>query len=193
MNGRPFGAWFAPALLGLSLLAAPAGAADWLPPPPPQAEYSAYEVRLGAFAHSIGGYEKGSYDVNAELLLPRLSTDVSAEYSFLVPRPHIGAMINTNNRTSYAYGGFSWTFNLLPKVFLEPFFGGAVHDGKLTTTDPTWNALGCRVLFHHGVSIGYRLTDNWSVMGTFAHISNGTLCSRNVGQNDYGVRLGYTV
>ena len=57
---------------------------------------------------------------------------------------------------------------------------------------PTWNALGCRVLFHHGVSIGYRLTDNWSVMGTFAHISNGTLCSRNVGQNDYGVRLGYT-
>src|SRR5213078_3084961 len=123
-------------------------------------------------------------------LLPRLSINVPAEFAFLVPRPHFGAMINTHNRTSYGYAGFSWTFNLLPKLFIEPFFGGAVHDGKLTTADPTWNALGCRVLFHDGISLGYRLTESWSIMGTFAHISNASLCGRNVGQNNFGARLG---
>jgi hypothetical protein len=98
-------------------------------------------------------------------LLPRLPNDLPEQYKFLVPRPQFGAMINTAGKTSYGYAGVVWTLNILPQFFLEPMFGGAVHDGNATATPvPDENTLGCRVLFHTGLSGGYRLTEHY--MGT---------------------------
>jgi hypothetical protein len=43
-------------------------------------------------------------------------------------------MINTAGKTSYGYAGVVWTLNILPQFFIEPMFGGAVHDGNATAT-----------------------------------------------------------
>jgi lipid A 3-O-deacylase len=163
------------------------------PLPTPAHEADSFEARLGAFAHSIGSTEAGGVDANLELLLPRFPNDLPEQYKFLVPRPQFGAMINTEGKTSYGYAGVVWTLNILPSFFLEPMFGGAVHDGNATANPvPDENTLGCRVLFHTGLSGGYRLTDQWTALLTWDHISNGHLCAHNAGMNDYGVKIGYS-
>jgi lipid A 3-O-deacylase len=168
-------------------------AATFLPAPTPAAEADSFEARLGAFAHSIGSTEAGGVDANVELLLPRLPNNLPEQYKFFVPRPQFGAMINTGGKTSYGYAGVVWTLNILPQFFLEPMFGGAVHDGNATATPvPDENTLGCRVLFHTGLSGGYRLTERWTALVTWDHISNGHLCPHNAGMNDYGVKIGYS-
>ena len=156
----------------------------------PDREANGFEVRGGAFAHSIGGREAGSVDINAELLGPRL-LNVPVEYSYFIPRPQVGVMINTANRTSYAYVGMVWTLNLTRQFFLEPIFGGSFNNGQVLAPDNTWNSLGCHAMFHTGLSAGYRIDEHWSLVGTWEHISNAGTCVRNVGQNDYGLKLGY--
>src|SRR5580693_2407400 len=67
-QGPAFGADLEPA--------APPYVAPLAPPPPAPAFgfYDPYriEVRFGGFAHGVGGNEKGTYDLNPELVLPRL-------------------------------------------------------------------------------------------------------------------------
>jgi lipid A 3-O-deacylase len=165
----------------------------FLPLPTPTREADSFEARLGVFAHAVGSTEAGSVDANVELLLPQFPNDLPEQYKFLIPRPQFGAMINTDGRTSYGYAGVVWTLNILPSFFLEPMFGGAVHDGNATATPvPDENTLGCRVLFHTGLSGGYRVTDQWTALLTWDHISNGHLCAHNAGMNDYGLKLGYS-
>jgi hypothetical protein len=100
-------------------------------------------------------------------------------------------MLNAAGKTSYAYAGLVWTVNLTDRFLFEPVFGGAIHDGKTESAPPGWGALGCSVLFHTGISVGYRLTERWIAYATWEHISNGHLCTHNVGNNDYGARIGY--
>jgi lipid A 3-O-deacylase len=166
-----------------------------LPLPTPTYEADSFEVRFGGFTHAAGSTEAGGFDVNAELLLPRLpnTLNLPEQWQFLIPRPQFGAMIDTVGKTSYGYAGVVWTVNLLPSFFLEPMFGGAIHDGNATAVAvPDENTLGCRVLFHTGMSGGYRLTEHWTALVTWDHISNGHLCGHNAGLNDYGAKIGYT-
>jgi lipid A 3-O-deacylase len=156
----------------------------------PEREANGFDLRAGGFAHSIGGREAGSADVNVELLGPRL-LNVPVEYSYFIPRPQVGVMINTANRTSYAYAGVVWTLNITRQIFLEPIFGASFNNGKVLAPDNTWNSLGCHAMFHTGLSTGYRVDEHWSVIATWEHISNAGTCIRNVGQNDYGVKIGY--
>jgi lipid A 3-O-deacylase len=180
-------------------LSAAASAADMSAGTPvafqPPRPLSSWEFRFGAFAHGVGSIEKGSVDVNAEIMAPRFAWAESVGmWSFLVPRLHAGAMLNTGGRTSYGYAGFAWTWDV-GRFFFEPFLGGALHNGSLAG-DATHSALGCRWLIHSGGSVGYRVTDRLSVMATFDHLSNGKAafdaCPRNVGINDWGIRVGYT-
>lgn len=159
---------------------------------------SLYEARFGAFAHGVGFEEQGGVDLSAELVFPRLALGVPQQWKWLVPRPHLGAMIATSsNKTSYGFVGFVWTLDvwpsMFPNLFIEPIFGAAIHNGLLERPVPGDRvALGCSVLFHTGASIGYRVTNRLTVLGTWEHISNGKLCSENVGSNNYGVKLGYS-
>jgi lipid A 3-O-deacylase len=167
---------------------------SWLPDiyaPSPLAQPQRYEVRLGAFAHDVAFPEQGSADINAELVFPRLPINLPAGWMFLVPRPQIGVMANTVGKTSYVYAGVVWTFNVTERFFFEPIFGGSVHDGKTNVSAPGWGELGCRELFHTGISLGYRLTELWTLYATWDHISNARLCAHNIGNNDYGARIGY--
>jgi len=156
--------------------------------------FSGFEVRLGAFMHGVGNVEKGTYDVNGELVLPKLLAPVGP-WSYLVPRIHAGVNANTAGRTSAVYAGLLWTVPVFDRFFVEGFLDAAYHNGSLTG-NLTQSAMGCDPLFHVGGSAGYRFDAHWSVMATFDHLSNGsgiglTNCGRNQGLNNYGLRIGY--
>jgi len=63
--------------------------------------------------------------------------------------------------------------------------------------------LGCPLLFHAGVSVGVPITEHWSVLGSFEHLSNGkslfgldcgtnqSATGSNQGLNNYGLSVGY--
>jgi hypothetical protein len=199
-------------VLGGLAAALPARAADLAVTPPvglssglAPAPYDRFEARFGAFAHGTGSAEQGTISLNAEIVTPRLY-GVDGFWAFLVPRVHAGGFVNLSGRTNHAYGGLLWTIPVYKSWFVEGFFGAAIHDGSLAGTDRQ-AALGCYVLFNAGGSIGYRINQNWSVMGTFNHISNGNQvfdrrCSenevtalrsrgRNQGLNHWGARISY--
>jgi lipid A 3-O-deacylase len=180
-----------------------AGAAPPLSRPP--AEFydpGRMEFRLGAFLHGIGGTERGTYDLNPEFVLPRLPVFSNQWWNAVVPRPHVGAHANLEGRTSFVYGGALWTFPLPYRTFFEFFVDGALHNGVESNPLPGHAGLGCPALFHVGGSLGYAITEHWSAMVTFDHMSNGhsvfgTQCAGNPGGtpnpglNNWGGRIGY--
>jgi lipid A 3-O-deacylase len=198
-----------------------AHAADLTPPPPPPSapppyvvppvqapvlpefyDPYRYELRLGGFLHSVGGYEQGTYDLNPEFVLPRLPLFQGQWWSVFVPRPHAGALLNLEGRTSAYYAGALWSFPLPYRTFFELFVDGAGHNGFQNNPPPGRAALGCPLLFHVGGSLGYAITEHWTVMATFDHLSNGHYifginCAGNAGptpnpgQNDWGGKIGY--
>ena len=200
-----------PASSADAVLAVPAY--NW-PPIPPAVSSAApfgssdidanrYELRLGTFAHGVGSAEQGTVDINPEIVFPRLPFGQSNWWNILIPRPHAGAMINLDGRTSSIYAGGLWTFPLPHHFFAELFFDGEAHNGYLTDAPPGHADLGCRYLFHDGGSLGYKFSQHWSLMFTFDHQSNGhpvfgTECGSlgsntpNQGVNDYGLRIGYS-
>src|SRR5215204_7044322 len=118
LHARSIAAFCACVAGALCLLAGAAKAADLGTFLVPQPGESRFEARVGAFAHSVGGWETGLYDVNVELVGPRLPIDVAWPFGFLVPRPHVGVMANTGKRTSYVYAGFEWNVDLTPYLYL---------------------------------------------------------------------------
>lgn len=148
------------------------------------------EIRLGASAHDEGAFsdmkEKG-IDVNGEILFH----DTGWFGGGWQLRPNIGVNANTEGQTDQAYLGLVAGRRLFGPVFVEFGAGGAVHDGKLDTTDPDRRSLGCRVLFHIQGDIGIELGDNWHLMAHADHMSNAGLCDRNEGLETAGARLGY--
>jgi len=158
--------------------------------------FTGWEVRTGVFMHGVGNVEKNTWDVDGELILPKLFAPVGP-WSYIVPRIHLGGNYNTGGRTSDVWAGLLWTVPLFDtRFFVEGFLDAAyTPNGSLTGTT-TMSALGCNPLFHVGGSFGYRFDAHWSTMVTFDHISNGsgidlTDCGRNQGLNNYGLRIGY--
>lgn len=159
---------------------------------PPQ-PLSLWELRLGASVQDSSGPESGSFNATAEFLSPRLGSTANPVLDLLIPRAHVGGSLNTGGDTSFAYAGFTWTYDFTRQLFVEASFGGAIHNGNTdrVVLAPDESALGCSPLFRESASLGYRFTQNWSVMGTVEHLSNAGLCSQNRGLTNVGVRLGY--
>jgi lipid A 3-O-deacylase len=160
-----------------------------------------FEFRFGAGMHGVGSVERGTVSLNPEIVFPQFRLwdwPTDPYWAFVIPRIHVGGMANLSRRTSYGYAGALWTVDLGKRFFLEGFLGGALHNGSLSG-NPALNqaGLGCRLLFHSGGSLGYRITQQWSVMFTFDHLSNGNAvlnaCSRNQGLNEYLLRVGYSL
>ena len=154
-----------------------------------------FEFRLGGFAHGLGSVERNTSAVNLELDSPRLFPPVNAWWGFLLPRAYAAGMINVNGATSSIRAGANWLLPFTEQIFGEIYLGGAVHDGSLVGSADQ-NALGSRVLFNVGASLGYRFAPRWSAMVTFDHLSNGngvfgTGFARNQGINSVGARLSY--
>jgi hypothetical protein len=151
------------------------------------------EVRLGTFAHDPLSPEKGSADLNGEILFAKPFTMPGSAWDFLLPRPSVGATLNFAGKTSQAYAGLTWTYDITKSIFVEGSFGGSVNNGKTgIIVPPGHNALGCNLSFRESGSIGYRFNANWSLMGTIEHMSNAGLCTQNRGLTNYGARIGYS-
>jgi hypothetical protein len=119
-----------------------------------------------------------------------------------VPRPHVGVLANLEGRTSSFYAGALWSFPLPFRTFFELFVDGSIHNGVQNNPLPGHAGLGCPALFHVGGSLGYAITDHWTAMVTFDHLSNGHYifginCAGNTGPtpnpgvNDWGAKIGY--
>jgi len=152
-----------------------------------------FEIRGGVFAHDPFSPEQGSVDINGEFLF-RLPEGIRPDWpSFLIPRPHIGFTANTAGKTSHGYAGLTWNYDVTRSIFVEASFGGSVNNGDTgPTAPPKHNALGCSVMFRESASLGYRLTERWSVLATVEHISNAGLCAANRGLTNFGGRIGYS-
>ncbi|RDI57774.1 acyloxyacyl hydrolase [Microvirga subterranea] len=150
------------------------------------------EVRLGLSAHDPGGPESGTANLTGEILSVRPFTFANPDLDLLVPRLHLGGSLNFSGRTSFAYAGLTWTFDITPSIFIEGSLGGAVHNGETDPIPAHHDALGCTALFRESGSLGVRVSENWSVMATVEHLSNAGLCSNNRGLTNVGLRVGYT-
>ncbi|MBV9136417.1 MAG: acyloxyacyl hydrolase [Hyphomicrobiales bacterium] len=155
---------------------------------------SGWEFRAGGFV-STWGPEEGDANINAEIVTPKpFHVDGWADY--LIPHLQVGGTGNLAGGTNYIYAGPMWTVSY-DKIFADFALGGAIHDGQIQGHDGDLhrNKLGCRALYHVSWDLGYQLTENWSVMATFDHISNGsgTLsnCGSNQGISILGARIGY--
>jgi lipid A 3-O-deacylase len=153
------------------------------------------ELRLGGFYHAIGNPERGTADVNLEILTRKVFVFEDPAWAWLSPRAHMGGTFNTGGGTSHGYAGHTWTWEdvMFKRVFAEFSFGGSVNDGYTGLYAPRDRAkLGCSTLFRESGSLGYRLTEHWSIMATIEHISNGGLCDENRGITSAGARIGYS-
>lgn len=154
------------------------------------------EFRIGFSAQDPWGPEgnDGSANLTGEILFAKPFTASDLFTSYFIPRPHFGGSLNFDDRTSFAYAGLTWTFDITPSVFVEGSFGGAIHNGEDEVTDPLAHrqSLGCSPLFRESGSVGVRLSANWSVMATVEHLSNAGACSENRGLTNVGARVGYS-
>lgn len=172
--------------------------AQTTPPPPPAPPIKILdELKLGVLFHDVGflGHHKeNGLDANAELLF----TSPNFLKWAWSPRPHLGVDVNSTGKTSQLYGGLTWG-----GVFYKPgwsrfdgFFaygslGGAVHDGRLDSSDTSFKQYGSRILFRESGEIGYQFTDVVSVSGLIDHISNARLANHNEGLTNIGLRFGF--
>jgi len=152
------------------------------------------EIRFGVLAGDLepGGANDGRPTINAELLTPPLggNHDSSVVGHLLHPRLHLGGTVSMDaNGVDQAYAGFTWTYNVGERLFLETSFGGATHDGATGSNNP--DSYGCALQFRESVSVGAELTHDVSIMATLDHMSNAGLCDGNQGLTNAGVRLGY--
>lgn len=159
----------------------------------------AWEARIGGGFASIGGRESGLFNLGGEVLSPRLIPLQDRIASAFIPRFNIGSSINFNG-TRYAYAGATWTFDVSQSVFLEASLGAAVNNGKTGAVVPENRLnLGCNTGARGAASLGFRLSDRWSLIATLEHFST-TGCSDNPlanagnprGPSNFGARLGYT-
>jgi hypothetical protein len=180
------------ALAGLSLIG---GCSSLLGPAPnntPSAAYPISEVRLGGLVHDPLSPEAGSVDLSGEVLFVKPFASQDPLWNALLPRPDIGGTANFAGKTSEAYAGFAWDYDVTSRVFVEGGLGGSVNDAHTgLNVPPGYNAMGCNESFRESASLGFRLTQNWSVMGTVEHMSNAGLCPPNRGLTNFGARIGY--
>ena len=152
------------------------------------------EMRLGVHAHNPTLDEGNSVDVSGEILTSPINgaKTGNALYDILFnPRLHVGVMGNTRGWTSYGYAGVTWRADFTEKLFGEVEFGGAVNNA-IKDIRPNRITLGCPVTFHESVGLGYRMTQNVSVIFDVAHVSHANLCGdANPGLTNFGVKLGY--
>lgn len=149
------------------------------------------ELRLGILDHDSDlvreRKETSDPDINIEA---RFASPDFLDWAFS-PNPVIGANINTGEGTSLAYLGLGWTFYLTDAIFADFTLGGAIHDGETSRRTADSRNYGCRLNFHESVSLGYSFDEHNAIMIGFDHMSNASLCDRNDGLTNIGIRYAY--
>lgn len=168
------------------------------PPGPLPAEASEPfidEIRFGA-SGIVNDVVKDD-DENAYLHFEALFNRPTWEFEspiltwFMTPRPTVGTALSATGGTSMAYAGFTWDYRLTKRIFLEGFFGGAIHNGETDEDEPDKRYYGCTVNFREGAGIGFDITEKVNVIAFWDHMSNGQQCSDNDGITRLGAKVGY--
>jgi hypothetical protein len=155
------------------------------------------EVTLGLLDHDpMRKQESGTQDISFEVFTSPILGHRPSDSIFdelIDPRLNIGAAINDGGKTSFAYLGPAWRFDVWGPVFIDAEFGMSVNDGYTGLTPvPDRLSVGSNVTFHEEGGLGYRVTDHIDVIATAEHISHlGWFGKRNAGVTDFGVRVGY--
>lgn len=155
-----------------------------------------YELRGGLLWHSID-----DPNTSSGFNLSRLE-DLSFEALFYSPevdaftwlgdlRLNVGGNFNLAGRESHLHLGLTWQIPLGDTPFwVEGTFGGAVHNGALTSATYPDRPLGSRFLFYESIGVGAVFNDEWTVLATIEHASNAGLARPNVGLSNMGVKFG---
>lgn len=120
----------------------------------------------------------------------------------LTPQPYINATINLEGETSYGGAGLLWRQSFGDKFYGDFAFGLVVHTGtNVVDSDNQLSFLefiertneeisfGSRVLFREQITLGYRITDEWSAEVFAEHLSNGQILgSVNEGVDILGLK-----
>jgi len=161
-------------------------------------DFGLAEIRGGFSAHSVD--EEGP---NGELLNFSRWEDISVDFLFKTPdadlfrwigspKPNLGATVNFAGRESMMHLGLTWQVPVFDTpVFIEGTFGGALHNGALTTANAPARELGCSLLFYESAGIGVNVSDNATVMLAWEHASSANICAPNRGLTNIGVKVGY--
>ncbi len=160
------------------------------------------EARLGLLSHDVkfpnrkkfrtpnpfkNRYESG-VNINPEVVF--LSPNFLD--AFWAPRPHAGISLNMGDDTNYAYTGLGWDTRWENNVFLDGFWGLAVHDGELINGNPDKIEFGSKVLFRLGGELGWRWDGHNGISLIWEHMSNaGVLDEKNQGIDSIGIRYSY--
>lgn len=176
--------------------------ADLTPPPsPPASPFTPMttpkkfldEVRIGVSGsiQSSNTFESGAFPSATLFFDPfdRANAQTWTEI-FLRPRIHAGAIISTDGNADQVFAGFTWTVDVTDKIFVDASFGGAWNNAN-DTNFGRGPHVGCNVLFHEALGLGYKITDNWRVLATVEHSSNADLCDANDGLSYAGIAVGY--
>ncbi len=150
------------------------------------------EVRLGIVHHDTGVFGHNKEDA-VDIVLGVRFQPLGGEVWDVVanPRPFLGLNINTAGDTSSLNGGLNWDWTVWNQSFFSFAWGGAVHDGKLSTNKPGRKELGSRVLFYLAAELGYRFDRHQSVAIRLDHMSNAGLTDDNEGLDTIGLVYGY--
>jgi len=170
--------------------------AAWLAAVPASAEESRAQetalkagpqLRVGVLQHDLNGYGGSEDGIDLTFELRGAPLQGGFWRRVFSPRPHIGVNLNDSGATSSLYAGLSWMADFARIAYVSADFGGAVHDGKLETTDPDRAELGSRVLFREALELGLRPSERWRVGVRVDHISNANLASENDGITNIGL------
>ena len=153
------------------------------------------EARFGVYAHNWIHDEGAPVDVSGELLSNPIgyANNIGGRWFswFFNPRINIGAMINTEGRTSYGFTGLTWRIPIYQGFFFEGEFGAAVNTSPLRDEPDRVNT-GCRWDFRESGGFGYQFNEHWDFIANVEHISHASLCTHiNPGLTQVGARIGY--
>lgn len=146
-------------------------------------------------------FEPDQSGINAEILFTPFDFDHRDNpsdgfiHQLLTPRLHVGGLLNLDSPgVSSFYSGFTWRINLTDRFFIEPTFGGVIHDGRLNrpTAGPrTRSEFGSRILFRESIAIGVNISENMTLILQSAHMSHAELAGDdNAGQTDFNLKVG---
>jgi hypothetical protein len=174
----------------------PTIAADLQPAPAAAAAPKIFdELRFGLSGSIESGHDREAGVMpEVQLLFNPFGYNPTADWKdqLLHPRISLGTSIGTTHTAAkQLYGGLTWTINHSNGFFTEAGFGGVVHDGNLTAENDG-PKLGCHLLFHEYLGVGYNINSRWDVMAQVAHSSHADLCDGpNAGMTRAGVMVGY--
>lgn len=149
---------------------------------------------LGIASHDTGPKaheEEDGWNVNGEM---RFFTPRNRFFDLIFePQFHLGGSLNSEGNTNYAYGGLTWQFNPIAKIFIDYELGLAWHDGDLAHSNPNRLELGSPILFRNCFALGLIIDDHNKVGVVYDHMShNEWLADSNNGLETVGIRWYHT-